>query len=428
MMIVRALNSVAAAGSLLAGACATQSASTDTGVSPVAAVATQEAATLTTATGDILGTLQLPAGRFPVPVVLIIAGSGPTDRDGNTPALPGKNNSLKMLAEGLAGRGIASLRYDKRGIAGSRSAAGEEQDLRFTHYVDDATAWAKTLRADERFSTVTIAGHSEGSLIGMVAAREAGVDGYVSIAGAGRKPAEIIIEQLTGQVPPELLRQSQRVLAQLSRGETPDSVPPSLFALFRPSVQPYMMSWFRFSPTDEIARLTIPVLIIQGTTDLQITEKDARLLAAANPAARYTAIEGMNHVMKISPADRQEQMKVYGDSTLPVVPRLVDEIGTFVAGIPKRVGVHTSPPFFGPDKVKHFFISAFVETFGFSVLQALGAGRNAAVAGALGTTAAVGVGRELYDRRTKGELSVADLIWDAAGAGAALLVINRTQR
>ncbi len=409
-------------------ACATQPVTANAGVAPALAAVTHEALTLTTPTGPIAGTLQMPAARLPVPVALIIAGSGPTDRDGNTPALPGKNNSLRMLADGLAARGIASLRYDKRGIAGSRAAAGAEQDLRFTHYVDDATAWARQLRADSRFSTVTVVGHSEGSLIGMIAAREAQADGYVSIAGAGRKPAEIIAEQLSGQVPEEMLRQSQRVLDQLSRGETPDSVPPALFALFRPSVQPYMISWFQFSPVDEIAKLTIPVLILQGSTDIQITEKDAELLADAHPAARQITIEGMNHVFKAAPADRAEQLRIYSDSTLPIVPRLLEEIGTFISAVPKHVVVHTTEPFFGPDKVKHFFVSAFIESASFGALQAAGADRDLALAGALGATAAAGVGREIYDRRTKGEFSIRDLGWDAAGAAAALLILTRTQR
>lgn len=414
---------------LPAVSCATTSTtSTVAALPPAEIIASQEASSLTTSTGDILGTLQLPAARAPVPVVLLIAGSGPTDRDGNSPALAGKNNSLRMLAEGLASKGIASLRYDKRGIAASKSAAGREEDLRFTNYIDDAVAWTRKLAADARFSTVSLAGHSEGSLIGMIAAREAAADGFISIAGAGRRPADIIIEQLTGQVPPDLLAQSQKVLDQLSRGETPTGVPPALFALFRPSVQPYMISWFKFDPVAEIAKLTIPALIIQGTTDLQITEKDAKLLSAAYPTARYVAIEGMNHVFKSAPMDRSAQMKTYSDSTIGVVPQLVDEIATFVGTVRKPIAIHRAAPFIGPDKVKHFFISAFVTSVGFGSLQAMGAGRDAAVAGALASSAAAGFGREIHDRRTKGDFSIADLVWDAAGTGAAFLVINQVQR
>ena len=384
-----------------------------------------EPVTLKTPTGDIFGTLTLPAGPTPVPVALIIAGSGPTDRNGNSAVLPGANNSLKMLAEGLAARGVASVRYDKRGIAASRAAMTREQDIRFTHFIEDAGAWVKHLRADRRFSTVTIVGHSEGSLIGMVAGREAGADALVSLEGAGRKAQDILTEQMKPQLSPEMFAHTQRILAQLSTGTIPDSVSPMLAGLFRPSVMGYLVSWFKHDPAAEIAKLEVPVLIVQGTTDIQISMSDARALAAANPRARLLTIEGMNHILKEVGGDRMAQMPAYSDSTLPVAPRLLDEVGTFVKSVPKRVAQDN---WSGPDKVKHFFISAFIECLAFGGLQAIGAGRNTAFAGAVGTTAAFAFARELYDKRTKGIFSIPDLTWDAAGAGAAALVLKSTQQ
>jgi len=301
-----------------------------------ALAASAESTALSTPTGEIQGTLQLPAATAPVPVVLIISGSGPTDRNGNSPALPGSNNSLKMLAEGLADRGIASLRYDKRGIAASRPAATAEQDLRFTNYIDDAVAWIRKLREDPRFSTVTLVGHSEGSLIGMVAAKDGGADAFVSLEGAGRKAADIITEQLAGQLPPEMVSRTTRILSDLSAGKTPDSVPRELYALFRPSVQPYMISWLSYDPAVEIGKLGIPTLIVQGTTDIQTSMTDAQALAAGNPSARLFVVEGMNHILKEASGDRMAQLKIYGDPSLPVVPKLIDEIAAFVKGV-KRV-------------------------------------------------------------------------------------------
>ncbi len=308
------------------------------GVQPPAPAlaASAESTALSTPTGEIQGTLQLPAATAPVPVVLIISGSGPTDRNGNSPALPGSNNSLKMLAEGLADRGIASLRYDKRGIAASRPAATAEQDLRFTNYIDDAVAWIRKLREDPRFSTVTLVGHSEGSLIGMVAAKDGGADAFVSLEGAGRKAADIITEQLAGQLPPEMVSRTTRILSDLSAGKTPDSVPRELYALFRPSVQPYMISWLSYDPAVEIGKLGIPTLIVQGTTDIQTSMTDAQALAAGNPSARLFVVEGMNHILKEASGDRMAQLKIYGDPSLPVVPKLIDEIAAFVKGV-KRV-------------------------------------------------------------------------------------------
>jgi pimeloyl-ACP methyl ester carboxylesterase len=287
---------------------------------------------LDTPNGTLAGTLELPA-KCPCPVALIIAGSGPTDRDGNSPLLPGPNNSLQYLAEALAAKGIASVRYDKRGIGASKAAMhGGESDLRFDDYVKDAVGWLGKLRADKRFTTVSVIGHSEGSLIGMIAARQAKADGFVSIAGAGRAAGKIIHEQLISRVPPELLAAADRAIAQLERGETTDSAPPALGALFRPSVQPYLISWFRYDPAIEIAKLTIPSLIVQGTTDIQVGVDDAKALGAAQPKATLLLIDGMNHVMKSVPADQAAQMKSYSDPSLPIVPQLVDAIAALVAG------------------------------------------------------------------------------------------------
>ena len=285
---------------------------------------------LVTGSATLYGTLLVPANRG-APVALLIAGSGPTDRDGNTPLLPGKNNSLRYLAEALAERGIASLRYDKRGIGQSRVAELNEADLRFDDYVDDATAWGRRLAADRRFSSVVVIGHSEGSLIGMLAAPAIPASKVVSIAGAGAPAGAVIIRQLSTQVQPSLLAQATAALDKLERGELLDTVPPGLFALFRPSVQPYLISWLKHDPRAVAGRLGAPLLVIQGTHDIQVLEEDARAIAAANPRATLSLIQGMNHVLKQSPAGRLEQMPAYSDSTIAIDSTLVDVIADFVS-------------------------------------------------------------------------------------------------
>jgi len=171
------------------------------GLTAPAEAESPQATEVAAASGAIHGTLLLPADiSKPVPVVLLIAGSGPTDRDGNSPALPGKNDALKMLATDFAMNGIASLRYDKRGIAQSASAATKESDLRFETYVDDAVAWCNQLH-EPRFSGVVIAGHSEGSLLGMIAAKKCGAAGFISLEGAGFPAADILRTQLKGRLP-----------------------------------------------------------------------------------------------------------------------------------------------------------------------------------------------------------------------------------
>jgi uncharacterized protein len=289
-----------------------------------------EPARLDTGTGMLYGTIETPLAKGPRPVVVIIAGSGPTDRDGNSTLIRGHNDSLKMLAEALAVRGVASLRYDKRGIAESREAGLKESDLRFEAYVDDAAAWAEFLRRDKRFGTLIVAGHSEGSLIGMLAARKISAGRYISIAGAGKPAGPLILDQLRSKVSAELFQQAENAVHELEQGRLLPDPPPALTALFRSSVQPYLISWFKYDPAHEIAALTMPVLIVQGSTDVQASVDDAKLLAKANPSAKLVVIDGMNHVMKMVPGDTAKQIASYGDPALPVAPKLVETIATFI--------------------------------------------------------------------------------------------------
>ncbi len=296
---------------------------------------------LKTATGDIAGSIVVPAGEGRHPVVLIIAGSGPTDRNGDSPVpiAPGKTlqtNSYSLLAQALAADGIASVRYDKRGVAGSAAAmAGmKENDYRFDMGVDDAAAWIRMLRADSRFSKIVIAGHSEGSLVGMLAAQRAPADGFISLEGAGRPAAEILREQLAGSGMPVSMFGS--ILDSLSAGKTVESTPPALASIFRPSVQPYLISWFRYDPATELKKLPYPTLVIQGTHDIQVSATDASLLAAA-PRAKLITISGMTHVLKIGPADKAAQMAtVYTDPTVPIAPELISSIAQYVRGTSTR--------------------------------------------------------------------------------------------
>lgn len=276
----------------------------------------------------IAGTLELPR-RDPVAAAVIISGSGPTDRDGNSAMIPGKNNSLRYLAEALAKRGIASLRYDKRMIGQSADPRIIEIDLRFDHYADDAVALAGYL--DERFGVpVFLVGHSEGGQIALTAADRGEYAGVAVLAGPGEHPADIIETQLVGKVPDDLYQDSVRTLRALRAGELVDDPPAQMGALFRTSVQPYLVSWFRYDPAEQAAALEEPLLLVYGTTDIQVGVENGEALAAANPEARLVVIEGMNHVLKSVSGTPQEQIGSYGDPELPLADGLVDAIGGFV--------------------------------------------------------------------------------------------------
>ena len=288
---------------------------------------TEEPIILKTQTGEIAGTLIMPDVKSSVPVVLIIAGSGPTDRDGNNPVM--KNNSLKMLSAELAKKGIASVRYDKRGIAASQKAGLAEADLRFEMYIKDVVDWVQLLKTNKNFSQVVVIGHSEGSLIGMVASQNENVDKFVSIAGAGQSADKILREQLKAQ-PPFVLEQSAPIIDELVKGNTVENVPQMLNPLFRPSVQPYMISWFKYDPQLEITKLKKPVLIVQGTTDIQVSVDDAKKLQFANSSSKMFLIEGMNHIFKNAEADRLKNIQTYSQPDLPVNTELVEIISNFI--------------------------------------------------------------------------------------------------
>lgn len=282
--------------------------------------------TLHTYTGSILGTITVPKSFTKGPVVLIIAGSGPTDRNGNNPMM--KNNSLLQMAHGLAQAGIASLRFDKRGIAGSQSAMVKEEDLRFEDFVLDVTNWIRLLRKDNRFTQVIVAGHSEGSLIGMLAANGLS-DKYISISGAGKSAANLIREQLSPQ-PPQIKDIAFPILDSLERGLTVKNVNLLLYSLFRPSVQPYLISWFKYDPAAEIKKLQIPTLILQGDNDIQVSVQDAQLLAAANPAAQFVVVKKMNHILKIVSDNKNDNIASYNDVDIPISTDFMDAMIRFI--------------------------------------------------------------------------------------------------
>jgi len=286
-----------------------------------------EPITLKTDTGDLFGTLLAPKSNHKIPVVLMIAGSGPTDRDGNS--IAGKNNSLKFLAEALAENGIATLRYDKRGIAESHAALDSVQNLRFDTWVDDAQAWVELLKERDQFSTIVIAGHSQGSLVGLLAAKGGNVDKFISIAGAGTPINKVLEKQLMANSP-VVATMAKPILDSLVAGHLVDSFPPMLAMLFNKPTQPFLISWMKYDPAQEMAKLTIPSLIVQGKSDLQVKVEDAQKLHAANAQSQLLIIEKMNHVLKEVTDDIADNYASYQDPARPIMPALVEGIVRFV--------------------------------------------------------------------------------------------------
>jgi pimeloyl-ACP methyl ester carboxylesterase len=292
----------------------------------------QRPISLDTGTGELFGSLLLPKSETPVPVVLIISGSGPTDRDGNNPD-GGRNDSLKRLAWVLAKHNIASVRYDKRGVAASLAATPDERNLTLEAYVSDAEAWSRKLKTDPRFAKLILLGHSEGALIASLAAPDVDAAAVISMSGSARPIDQVLRQQLSNRLPPPLMLRSNELLDSLKAGKTDDNVPPQLQVIFRPSVQPYLISLFRQDPAAAFARLKMPALIIQGSNDIQVGVNDARLLKAAKPDAELALIEGMNHVMRIVPNDVKRQLASYKDPNLPLAAELGAKILEFIDGL-----------------------------------------------------------------------------------------------
>lgn len=281
------------------------------------------------------GTLLTPENASAVAVIL--PGSGPTDRDGNSP-MGVRGATYRLLAEGLAGQGIASVRIDKRGIAQSAAAGADEAALRFTDYSTDARAWAIEAASRAGQSCAWLIGHSEGALVALKAV-EGGDDkvcGLILLSGAGRPAGVVLREQLENGLPEPLKTQAFAALTELEAGRTVADAPPALAALFRPSVQPYLISWLPLDPAALMAAYDGPVFIGQGTTDIQVTTTDANALSAADPKATLKLWDGVNHLLKIAPADRAANMATYANPDLPLAPGVVEDVAGFIKAHPSR--------------------------------------------------------------------------------------------
>ncbi|RYU90808.1 DUF3887 domain-containing protein [Mucilaginibacter terrigena] len=287
---------------------------------------------LKTFSGSISGTLTTPVNvTGKIPVVLIIAGSGPTDRDGNSAKLGLNGNTYKMLANEMGKQGIATVRYDKR-LVGQSVSTTKEKELRFEDYVDDAVGLINQLSQDGRFSKVIVLGHSEGSLVGLLAIRDQPANAFISVAGAGRRADLIVTEQMKSQ--PQYIQDNFKVmLDSLKRGKFTDNIDPKLYPVARPDIQPYLLSWFRYEPVKEMKKAKVPVLILQGTTDIQVPVSDAEMLKKAKSEATLVIIPGMNHILKEAPADKQQNAATYSKPNLPLKPELVTAIVGFVKGL-----------------------------------------------------------------------------------------------
>jgi uncharacterized protein len=282
--------------------------------------------------GALAGTLE-EAGKG-APVVLIIPGSGPTDRDGNN-QLGLTAAPYRLLGEALAAKGVSSVRVDKRGMFGSKAAVADPNKVTIAAYAADVHNWVNAIRGKTGAKCVWVLGHSEGSLVALAAAQEpGGICGVISVSGAGRRLSDVIREQLrSNPANAPVLDSALAALDSLEQGKHVDvtAMHPALQKLFAPQVQDFLIDDFRHDPSKLAATLQVPLLIVQGERDLQVSVADAKDLAAAQPKAKLVLLPAMNHVLKaVASDDRAANLATYGDSSLPVDSGLVDAIVGFV--------------------------------------------------------------------------------------------------
>lgn len=271
------------------------------------------------------GTLLNPNNVKQPSLAIIIAGSGPTDRNGNQNFL--KNNSLKKLAENLTKNGIATFRYDKRIVKQIRQG-NVDKNIMFDDFVNDAEAIINYFKAKETFSKIYIIGHSQGSLVGMLAAKDK-ADGFISLAGAGQNIGDVIVDQVTNMAP-KLGEEAQKIVDKLKKGETTTEYPQALASVFNIDIQPFMINWMQYNPTEVISELNIPILIVNGTKDLQVSEEEAQLLKEANENAELKIIENMNHVFFEIKGDDLENSKSYNEAFREISPELIKSVVEFI--------------------------------------------------------------------------------------------------
>jgi len=274
--------------------------------------------------GPLDAVMTTPAGTERPPVALLIAGSGSIDRDGNGPQL--KPATLKKLAEQLAARGIASLRYDKRGARGWRAEFGKPEDFRFKDYVDDAASLVDFLRG--KFARIVLVGHSEGGLVAILAARRTPVDRLVLLVTSARRQGDLIKAQLEKKLPAAKMEPVAKAIDAIMAGQIVDPPPPEL--PIPPAMQPSIASSFTEDPIDPLKQITSPILIVGGARDHQIARLDLVALAAAAPAAKTLWLPDMNHVL-VDVANEDENLSSYNDPDRPLDPDLVDAVADFIA-------------------------------------------------------------------------------------------------
>lgn len=272
---------------------------------------------------NIYGSIVEPKSRSNSSLVIFIGGSGPIDRDGNQSFM--KCDMFKKLAYSLSKKGISSFRYDKRVVTQIRKGKLDKK-ITFDDFVSDAIAIIDFF--ESKYNSIVIAGHSQGSLVGLLSIKE-GVSGFISLSGAGR-PIDMVIEDQISKTAPMFLEDTKNIFEILRNGETTEDVPLPLYSLFNIEIQPFMISWMQYDPKKIIAKIPIPSLIINGDNDLQVDEKEAKLLYNSAQNSEILIVKNMNHVLVEIEGDELKNVKSYNNPELKISEIVIEKMVEFI--------------------------------------------------------------------------------------------------
>ena len=260
------------------------------------------------------------------PLVIFIMDAGAINRNGNDRM--SKSDTFKQFAYELAKLGVSTYRYDKR-LFKMDGLGIQEHEISFDHYIQDAVSIIDYFKKNGNYTKIFVAGHGQGSLIGMIAAKEK-VDGFISIAGNAESIDQVIVEQIAKQAP-GLDKSAAAAFKQLKENGRATNYDPALESIFRYNLQGFMRSWLKYDPSDEISKLEIPILIIHGDKDIQVELSQAEKLKESAPNAEYLIVENMNHILKkIEGNSRLENHKSYNEAWRKIMPEVLNAIAGFV--------------------------------------------------------------------------------------------------
>ncbi|MEN8745241.1 MAG: alpha/beta hydrolase [Polaribacter sp.] len=263
------------------------------------------------------GTLSYPAENSPL--IIWVHGSGGVDRYGNQPQY------IQQFRTAVNKEKIAFFSYDKR-TANPNNRAFLKEGVLFNDFILDVKEVVNHFKNDTRFNSITLVGHSQGSLTAMMALKN--VDNYISIAGAGETIDKILIKQLRAQSL-EYANIAKAHFKELKETGSIKEVNPNLMAIFAKPNQEFWSSWIAVDPIKALKKITIPTLIINGDKDIQVGVENASKLKAVKPNASYAIIQNMNHILKDIQKEA-DNIKSYNSPEFPVSKQLIETIVSFV--------------------------------------------------------------------------------------------------